>query len=148
MLLLILFFYLSFTYIYNLNSFLVDIAFGIILLDLIAYISNSYYIKKINDSVILIRSFIVFVTSPIYSLLSLTCTKIKYAIYDLIKNTIYYKYLENIYYKKGSIYLLIMLATNIHDFTINHFILNMHNIIIFNCICIYQVFFCEDVLNI
>ena len=115
MLLIIFFFYLSFTYIYKKNYFLVDIAFGIILLDLIAYISNSYYIKKTHD---------------------------------LIKNTSYYKNLENIYYKKGSIYLLIMLATNIHDFTINHFILNMHNIVIFNCICIYHVFFCEDVLNI
>ena len=115
MLLIIFFFYLSFTYIYKKNYFLVDIAFGIILLDLIGYISNSYYIKKTHD---------------------------------LIKNTSYYKNLENIYYKKGSIYLLIMLATNIHDFTINHFILNMHNIVIFNCICIYHVFFCEDVLNI
>jgi hypothetical protein len=144
----ILFFYLSFTYIYKKNSFLVGIAFGISLLDLIAYISNSYYIKKLKDLVILIRYFIVFVTSPIYSLLSLTCTEIKYVIYDLIKNTSYYKNFKNIYYKKGYVYLLVMLATSIYDFSINHFILNMHNIIIFNCICAYLAFLCEDVLNI
>ena len=172
-LLLDLFFYFIFGYVLGLSSF--SLYFGlalILLLRLIDYTSNFYYIDKTKigikpysriDNILdvfidivlylftlitLVRSIITSIMSPVNSLLSVIFIEIKSIIIYTFTSTPYYKALTIIYYKEGFISLLNNLAILIYYNTTNYIRDNLYYILGFLCVCVYQILLGYDLLLI
>ena len=163
LLLLGLFLYLIFSYVLGWNHFSLHLGLALILLlRLIDYTSNFYYINKtrigikpysrinnilevfidialyLSPLIILIRSIITLIMSPLNSLLSAIFIKIKGIIISTFTSTPYYKTLKSTYYKGGLFSLLNELATLIYYRTTYYIHRNLYYMIGFQCLCIYQ----------
>ena len=163
LLLLNFFLYFTFSYLLGSSSFLLHIGLALILLlHLIDYTNNFYYINKtrigiksysridnILDVIIdivlylftlilLVRSIITLIMSPVNSLLSAIFVKIKNIIISTFTSTPYYITLRSTYYKGGLSSLLNLLAILIYNITTNYVQHSLHYIIGFQCVCIYQ----------
>ena len=133
----------------------------ILLLRLIDYTSNFYYINKTRIGIkaysrvhyilevfidialylyrliILIIPIIHKIMSPVNSLLSAIFIKIKGIIISTFTSTPYYKTLKGTYYKGGLFSLLNELATLIYYRTIDYIHHNLYYMVGFQCLCIY-----------
>ena len=163
LLLLGLFLYLIFSYVLGWNHFSLHLNLALILLlRLIDYTSNFYYIKitrigikpysrvhyilevfidialYLSRLIILIKSILTLIMSPVNSLLSAIFIKIKGIIISTFTSTPYYKTLKGTYYKGGLFSLLNKLATLIYYRTTDYIHHNLYYMIGFQCVCIYQ----------